>query len=138
MATVNNAKELGKALNRDENAIIIEGKLGDLVIKIKAVGNVAWLVAGGAITVAIVAILAMPTTTVASAVTGPVAGMGLVAEGLALSAGGAGAVGVLGVSATVAAISIGVGAKNKNVLTKLRNNYTLTQLNNKVILKRKR
>ncbi len=132
MATVNNAKELGQAIDRNEGKIIIEGKLGELVIKIVAVGKVAWLVAGGAIAVAIIAILAAPAAV-------PMAGpMGLVAEGIALGAGGAGAVGVLGVPATVAAISIGVGAGSKVAVNKMRNNYNLTKAGSKVILTRKK
>ena len=134
MATIRNAMELGKAVDRGDNTIEIEGELGKKVFKIKATGNVAWLVAGGAITVAIVAILAMQTTSATAPVTGPVAGAGLVAESVALGAGGAGAVGILGVSATVTAISIGVGAKSKNAVSKLRNNYDMKKSGNKLIL----
>lgn len=137
MATVKNAKELGKAVERNENTITIEGDLKNKVITIKATGNVAWLVAGGAITVAIVAILAMPATTATGTVAGPIAGAGLVAESVALGAGGAGAVGILGVSTTVTAISIGVGAKSRSAVNKLRNNYTMKEYGNKLILTRK-
>lgn len=42
---------------------------------------------------------------------------------------GAGAVSVLGVSATVAAISIGVGARNKNAVNKLRKDYAIEKIN---------
>ena len=138
MATVKNAMELGKAVDRNDNTIEIEGDLGKKVFKIKATGKVAWLVAGGAITVAIVAILASSATVATAPATGPVAGVGLVAESVALSAGGAGAVGILGVSTTVTAISIGVGAKSRSAVNKLRNNYDMKKSGNKLILTRKR
>ena len=64
---------------------------GKKVIKIKTVGKVAWVIAGGAVVVAIVAILAIP----AGPATGPA---GLIAESVALGAGGAAAVRVLRVS----------------------------------------
>ena len=136
MAAIRNAMELGKAINRGDNHMEIEGDLVNKVFKIKATGNVAWLVAGGAITVAVVAILAIQATSATAPATGPVAGVGLVAESVALSAGGAGAVGILGVSATVTAISIGVGAKSKNAVNKLRNNYNMKKSGNKLILTR--
>ncbi len=131
MSTVSNAMELGQAIEREDNTIVIEGDLRKKVVRIKATGKVAWLVAGGAIAVAIVAILAMPAATA----TGP---FGLVAEGVALGAGGAGAVGVLGIPATVAAISIGVGAKSKKAINKLRDDYDMKDSGNKLILTRKR
>ena len=130
--TTNNAAELGKAIERKENEITIEGDLAKKVIKIKATGNVAWAIAGGAIVVAIVASLAAPAAVPAGG--GP---MGMIADSVALGAGGAGAVGVLGVSTTIAAISIGVGARNKNAVNKLRNGYTMEKISNsKIILHR--
>lgn len=138
MAIVINAMELGQAIARNDNTIVIDGDLGKKVFKIKATGNVAWLVAGGAIVVAIVAILAMPATTATGVITGPIGGAGLVAEGVALGAGGAGAIGILGVSTTVTAISIGVGAKSKSAVNKLRDNYDMKKSGNKLILTRKR
>lgn len=130
--TTGNAQELGKALNRNENEIIVEGDLANKVVKIKATGNVAWLVAGGAIAVAVIAVL---TTPAATATTGP---MGLIAESAVLGTAAVGAVGVLGVSTTVAAVSIGVGATSKFVLNKLRKNYSITKINDsKIILRRK-
>lgn len=130
--TTNNAAELGKAIERNEKTIIIEGDLPKKVIRIKATGQVAWVIAGGTVVVAIVAILAMP----AAPATGPA---GLIAESVALGAGGAAAVSVLGVSATVAAISMGVGAKSKNVVKKLRDNYNIQKISDsKVILNLKK
>lgn len=134
MITTNSATELGKAIEQGEDTIIIEGDLKDKIIRIKGTGKVAWLLAGGCIGLAIIAILTMPITTA----TGPLAPSGLIAESTALAAGGAGAIGVLGVSSTVAAISIGVGAKSKNAVNKLRNGYTLTKINAKQILLKKK
>lgn len=130
--TTNNAAELGRAIERNENSITVDGDLAKKTFKIKAVGQVAWVIAGGTIAVAIVAILAMPAAPAA----GP---YGLIAESVALGAGGAAAASVLGVSATVAAISMGVGAKSKNVVKKLRDNYNIQKISDsKVILTRKK
>ena len=59
-ATVTNEKELGKALKDDEDTIVITGKLGAAVITIQAKGRVAWLVAVGAIGVAVAAVFSAP------------------------------------------------------------------------------
>lgn len=127
----NNAQELGQAIENNQNEITVEGDLARKVIRIIATGKVAWVIAFGAVAVAIIAILNMPM----AAATGPT---GLIAEGVVLSTAAIGAVSTLGVSATVAAVSIGVGARNKSVLSKLRNKYTITKINNsKIILKRK-
>lgn len=129
--TTDNAAELGKAIERGEDTITIEGDLARKIIRIKGTGKIAWALAGGCIAVAIVAVLSSPAAPVA----GPA---GLILETTALAAGGAGAIGVLGVSATVTAISIGVGAKSKNAINKLRNNYTLTKINaRRIVLKKK-
>lgn len=47
--TVSTAKELGQAICSNESQIIITGSLGDVVIKIEAIGSVAWLIATGAV-----------------------------------------------------------------------------------------
>lgn len=128
---INSASELGKAIESKVSTIIVEGDLAGKIIKIMSVGASKWMIGGGSIVIAIVAILAMPMVTLG----GP---FGLVAESLVLSAGGAGAVGILGGAATVAAVSIGVGAKNKNAVNKLRKEYSFNKVNdNKVILIRK-
>ena len=127
----NNAQELGRAIENNQNEIIIEGDLAKKVVRIKATGPVAWVIAFGCVTAAIIAILRMPKA-VAS---GP---NGLIAEGVVLGTSAVGAVTILGVPATVAAVSIGVGARNKSALSKLRNNYILTKVkDSKVILRRK-
>ena len=51
--TVNTAKELGSAIKSGESRIIITGKLGNAVIKIEAIGPVAWAIALSAVGTAI-------------------------------------------------------------------------------------
>lgn len=50
---VNTAKDLGKAIANGESRIIITGKIGDAVIRIEAIGPVAWAVVLGGIGTAI-------------------------------------------------------------------------------------
>ena len=103
-------KELGEALKNGQDRIEIEGDLSKKVIRIKATGKVAWVIAGGVIAVAVVALLATPVTGGASNVahlfTAPAA------------------VAILGVSATSSAIAIAVAAGGIGALKKLRS-YSL-------------
>lgn len=73
MITVDNAQDLGKALNEGQDTITIKGDFKDKVIKIKGTGKVAWAIAIGAIGVAVIAILKMPVAAVGGSVGGPVA-----------------------------------------------------------------
>lgn len=125
MRTVDNAQDLGKAINEGQEEITIEGNLANKVIKIKATGKVAWAVAFGAIAVAVVAILAMP----AAAPTGA----GFEADGAVVASTASAAVAVLGLSTTIAAVSICLGAKNKEVLDKLYNDYNIVEKNSRYI-----
>ena len=54
--TISTAKELGKAISNDESRIIITGSLGDIVIRIEAIGPVAWGIVIGAVGGSIAAI----------------------------------------------------------------------------------
>lgn len=103
---VRTEKELGEALKNNQDRIEIEGDLSKKVIKIKATGKVAWLVASGAIAVAVIAVLATPatggTSNVAHFVAAPVAAA------------------TLGVSVTGSAIAIAVAAGGIGALNKLR------------------
>lgn len=129
--TTSNAQELGRAIESNQNEITVEGDLAKKIIRIKATGKVAWMIAGGAVVIGIIAVMNMP----AAASTGPT---GLIAEGVVLSTTAAGAVSILGVSATVTAVSIGVGARDHRALGKLRNNYAMTTINDaKIILRHK-
>ena len=111
---------LTKALKRRKR-IEIEGDLKKKVVRIKATGKVAWVVAFGAITVAVI-----------SALTVNPAG-----EAIAITTGGA-AVTVLGGVTATAAIVIAVSADSAKVLTSLRDNYTIvSKTSNSITLKRK-
>lgn len=125
MRNVDNAQDLGKAINEGQDEITITGDLKEKVIKIKATGKVAWVIAFGAIGVAVVAIMAMPAT--APTVYGYVLDSAVVAS----TAGTA--VTVLGWSTTIAAVSVCLGAKNKKVLDMLYKNYKIVEKNSRYI-----
>ena len=119
---VENEKELGKALKNDEDSIEISVDLERKVLKIKATKWAAWIVAVGAITVAVVAILAAPATGGASS--------------LVSVAAAPAAVSILGASTTIAAINIAVAAGGTKALNKLRE-YKIVKNNGKTILIKK-
>lgn len=128
---VTTEEELGRRVQNGDNRIEIEGDLAKYVIRIKATGNVAWVVAFGAIGVAFLAIMTAP----ASPATGPV---GVVVEGIVASGAAAGAVSVLGYSTTVAALSIVLAVKSRSVLKNLRNKYNIVkESENKIVLLKK-
>ena len=125
--TVTNAKELAAAVNNKENRIVIEGRLGDIVIKINAVGPVAWGVAIGAIEVALFGIAA----TTGSAGTGTPIGIAseCVAAPVLISALGS-------VSAATTAIGIAVAGGGVGVLSTMRR-YSTARKNGRVVLTRR-
>ena len=53
MVTVRTAKELGQALKSNEHYIYVEGDLKNKIIRIKAVGKIAWILAIGSLATAI-------------------------------------------------------------------------------------
>lgn len=122
---INNEKDLGKALNEDQDTIEIEGSLKDKVIKIKATGKVAWVVAIGAIGVAVVAIL--------YPVPEPATQAG--AKGIAALTGGA-AVGILGAGTAMSAIAISVASGGVAALNKLRGYKIISNSGDKLVLKK--
>jgi len=121
--SIKTPKELGRALKKDQDEIIIEGDLKNKVIRIKATGKIAWAIAIAAIAIAVAALLAAPLTAGVSAsaslITAPVAA------------------GVLGGPATAAAISIAVAGGGVKVLDQLRNYKIVEERDNKVILKKR-
>lgn len=122
---IKNEKDLGEAVKNEQDTIEIEGDLGKKVLRIKATGKVAWVVAFGAIVIAVTGALypvPEPTTQVAS-------------KAFAATAAG-GAVSILGVGTTAAAISIAVAAGGVGVLNKLRKYKVVSTSNNRVVLKR--
>ena len=103
---VHSEEELANAIENGTESIEIEGDLAKGVIKIKYVVKAAWLVAIGAIGVAVASLMVSPATAGVSA-------------GFA-AASAAGAVGILGAATTATAISIAVAAGGVGVLNRLR------------------
>lgn len=127
MSTVNSAQELAQRVNNRDPEITIEGDLGKKILKIKATGAAAWIIAFGAIGVAV-------TLAIAGTGTGPA--MPAV-ESLAMTSA-AGAVAIIGLPATVAAISMAIAVKDKKVLNILRDCYdVVSKTNNLVVLRKK-
>ena len=123
MRTVRNKDDLAQAVEQKEDTIVIEGDLAKKVIKIKATGKVAWAVAIGGITVAVLAILAAPETAgTSTAVT------------VAAFAPTAAAVG--GADVALTAIGIAVAAGGVGVLNQLRSYDIVEKQSNRVVLKR--
>lgn len=120
---VKNEEELAKAINSDADEIEIEGDLAKKTIRIKATGRFAWIVAIGAITVAVVAIMSAPAT----------AGSSSLISAFAAPA----AVGILGIGTTVSAIAIAVAAGGVGVLKKLRD-YDMDEISEKRVILRKK
>lgn len=118
---VKTEKELGEALKRDDDMIQIEGDVANKVFKIKATGKVAWVIAIGAIGVAV---------TLSFGSGGAAAPVGMVIAPAAVT--------VLGASATYGAIAIAIAAGGVSALGKLRNNYKeISRTENSLLLARK-
>ena len=127
---VKTSKEMGEAMKENKNTIIVEGDLAKKVIRIKATGTIAWVVAFGSIGAAVFAIISAPAAT---AVTAPAAGAG----GAISFTGGAVATGAAGVilgPAAITAVTIAVAAGGVGVLTTLRDKYSMKKINNKKII----
>ena len=118
MRTVKTEEEYADAINSREDSIEIVGDLRNKVIKIKAIGSIAWGIAFAAIVVAV--------------------GMAMSGVGVPVAAASAfAATTVLGISTTTAAIAIAVAAGGTAVLTVTRDDYRIVEQNSKhVILKR--
>ncbi|MDX9901064.1 MAG: hypothetical protein RBT22_06195 [Aliarcobacter sp.] len=117
--SIRTEEELAQSIKNNEDFIEIEGDLARKVIKIKATGKVAWIIACGAIAVAVTAVIVSGgTATPASAF---IAG---------------GAVTILGLPTTVTAISIAVVSGGIASLNKLRDYQIILNENNRIILKK--
>lgn len=114
-------KELGQALKSGQDEIVIEGDLVNKSIKLRATGKIAWVVAIGAIGLAV--------------------GISVSSAGLATPVGGvvasAGAVSVLGISTTSAAISIAVAAGGVGALNSLRKYKEVSREGNRLVLRKR-
>ena len=124
-------RELAEATKIKKNYIEIEGDLAEKVIRIRAVGPIAWGVCAAALVVAIACYIATPAATVA---TTPVGGAAAVAAGTAATAAAAVTLG----AATTTAVTIGVCAGGIGALNTLRDKYKIVEKSDKrVVLKRK-
>lgn len=120
-------EELGKAIKADTPEIEIEGNLEKKVLRIRATGKVAWVIAIGAVGCAVAAIIATAGSGGTSSfvtVPGAAAAFGTAA-------------GVLGAGAATAAIAISVAAGGVGALTKLRKDYKVEKRGGKTILVKK-
>ena len=127
VAKVKTEKELAEAIEREEETIEIEGDLGKKTFKIRATGKLAWLVAAGAIGVALVGVSRNP---ISRNLSPQYRGL------MAIPAGGA--VAVIGMGATYTAIAIAVAAGGIGVLAKLRAYRQVSYADNRLILQRAR
>lgn len=123
MAKVRSAEELAEALKKEEDTIEIEGDLSKKVVRIRATGKIAWVIAIAAIAIAVYSILTMPAT-----------GGTSIASGLVANSA---AVGILGFSVTTAAISIAVAGGGIGILTTLRGYKEVSRTENTLVLKKK-
>lgn len=117
---INTEEELGEALGEEQDTIEIEGDLKKKVIRIKATGKVAWLIAFAAIGIAVAILVSS-------------AGAGAPVSGLI----GAGAVSILGLPAATAAVSIAIAGGGVGVLNKLRKYRIVSASGDKLVLSRK-
>lgn len=125
MAVVRNVKELVNAILNGEMEFEIVGPLKEVVIRIKAKGAVAWVVAIGAIGIAAAAVIASPATGGVSGVVGGTAAFAATAAALG------------GTSIATAAIGIAVAGGGVSVLNKLREYDIKEQGTEHVILRKK-
>ena len=116
-------KELGKALQRKDSKIVIEGDLSKKVIRIKATGAIAWGVCIAALAIAITAILAAPAAAPVS-IPAMLPTLGAVTS-------------VLRIEATTAALGIAVAGGGIGALNTLRN-YRLEKISDQKIILHKR
>lgn len=117
---IHTEKDLGEALKNEQDTIEIEGDLKKKVLRIKATGKVAWLVAIGAIGVAVA--IAVST-----------GGAGAPASGVI----GLGAVSILGLSAATSAVAIAFAAGGIGALNTLRKYKIVSDVGDKLVLSRK-
>lgn len=125
------AKDFADSIKNNDDTIIIEGDLRKGVLRIKAIGPIAWGVCAVSLAIAIALLLTAPTATVVAT---PVGGAALAAHGVIASSAAAATLG----SAVVPAVAIGVCSGGIGALNTLRDKYKIVEKNNKYIkLKRK-
>lgn len=117
MKQITNPTELGREIKGGANEIAITGDLAQRVVSIKATGDVAWAIAFGSIAIAATALIIE--------LRGPKNPQALLCENAVTLTGGAVATALLGLSTTVDATRICVGAGNPAALKILRNEYRI-------------
>lgn len=125
---ITDAKDLGRAIKNGQDEIVIEGNLAKKTIKIKATGKVAWAIAIGGITTAVIAGIA----TAGTAGTAAPATLPAVAAGFSMAAPAVG-----GISVASSAVNIAIAAGGVGALNKLRKYEIVEKSDNRVVLRRK-
>lgn len=123
--SIKTEEELAKAIKNDQDTIEIEGDLVNKVLKIKATGKAAWVIALGAIAVAFIGLtypIPEPATQTATK------GFSAITV--------TGAATILGTGTAVTAVLIAVSAGGIGVLNKLRSYKIVENIDNKLILKK--
>ena len=135
MTNVKTEEELRQALEDDSVEIVIENPvLGKIVIKIKKAEKVKWVIAVGAIAAAITAIVLMAP----AVATGPAAPVTESMLALTATTTASAAVSILGMAATIAALKICLKSKSTNILTKLRDQYIVSENRNGIVVLKKK
>ncbi|EDO8526933.1 hypothetical protein GTH14_04250 [Campylobacter jejuni] len=128
---VKKEEELAKAINDNKNYMEIEGDLANNIFKIKATGNVTWVIALGSIGLAAVAIIYHSknnSSSHGSKLSFAAGGIGVATAGVAVS--------ILGLATTISAIKIATAGNGKEILEKLRD-YRMEKISDtKLILKK--
>ena len=119
---VRTIKELVEQLLKGAIEIEIEGGLTKKVVRIKATGIPAWIVAYSAVGVAVLAVAAAPAAPPAAAFA---------------AAGAAPAAAILGVPAAIAAVSMAVSAGGVGILNKLREYEIVEKSDSRLVLRKK-
>lgn len=122
--TVTTEKELANAINNDSvSEIEIKGDLKEKVVKIRAKGKVAWAIAVGAITIAVLLIISSPVTLGTQSI------VSLPALGPAVA--------VLGVGVTLSAVQIAAAAGGVAILAYIREGMKVVdEGSNYIVLKK--
>ena len=125
--SITSEKELSKAIKDGQDTIEIEGDLIGKTIRIKATGKVAWGVVVAAMGAAIATVLLTTRT-------GPsTASMSLAVNAVAIP----GATAILGLPATISALTIAIAGGGIGVLNKLRDYKIVSREDSKLILQKK-
>ena len=126
---VRTIKELVELILKGAVIIEIEGDLVNKVVRIKATGSAAWIVAIGAVGVAVLAVTAAPAAAVV-----PPAEAGVAAFA---AAGAAPAAAILGMPAAIVAVSMAVAGGGVGVLNKLRKYEIVEKSDSRLVLRKK-